>query len=579
MSSTTFALIGVSYYIIALIIIIVVLNIINKKEKKKYQEKISLLERDKNLIIGANILSELNKVEGLINNETMKKVFASWQERFANIKDEDLPLITDDIEEVVELFNQKKYKELSQKIAKLEYKIYYVKTKSDYLLNEIKEITLSEDRNREIITKLKTKYRAIVTKYNNHKDEYADISSSIELQFENVDKLFSAFEKTIEDNNYPELSRIVKALEDLIGNLELVVNESPSIVMMSEKLIPAKIKDLLETADKMQKQGYNLDYLNLEYNFKETNKKVEDILSRLKVLNIIDSTFDLKTIVKYLDDLYTEFDKEKLSKKKYEDYVGSILVKVNKYEKVETTEPKVTVVEPIKKVKDFKYSYDLTDEDVKVIYVIKNELKEIKDDYQRVVDAFRTKTFAYSRLVKEMKVVNARLKQCGEKIDYALKTLGSLKEDETRAREQLKEIKDILNKAKIKIDSYKMPSIPDKYYVELKEANQSIKDLVDELNKQPISIKTLNVRVDTARDLVLKLFNTANESVKSAYMAEMSIVYGNRYRSINENINSGLDRAETLFLKGEFKESLESSINAINIIEPNYYEVLKETLK
>ena len=48
MSSTTFILIGITYYIVSIIIIIVVLNIINKKDRTKYLNSINNLEREKN---------------------------------------------------------------------------------------------------------------------------------------------------------------------------------------------------------------------------------------------------------------------------------------------------------------------------------------------------------------------------------------------------------------------------------------------------------------------------------------------------------------------------------------------------
>jgi septation ring formation regulator EzrA len=116
------------------------LNIINKKENKKYQDKITTLERDKNLIISAGILTELNKVEGLINNDLMQHMFNDWKERFNKIKDEDIPKISDDLIEIEDLYAHHKYKELQDKLAKTEYEIYFVKTKSNYLLNEIKEL-------------------------------------------------------------------------------------------------------------------------------------------------------------------------------------------------------------------------------------------------------------------------------------------------------------------------------------------------------------------------------------------------------------------------------------------------------
>ena len=208
MSKNTFLLIGISYYILAIIIIVIVLNIINKKETKKYNDKIKLLERDKNLIISGGILSELNKVESFINTDEMKEVFANWQERFKKIKEEDIPKISSQIDKIEDLYNKKDYKNLKKEIARTEYDIYFVKTKSDYLLKEVKEVTLSGDRNREEITKAKALYRNILAQYNNNKSDYSYISKAIDLQIENIDKLFSAFEVAMDNNSYQEIGKL-----------------------------------------------------------------------------------------------------------------------------------------------------------------------------------------------------------------------------------------------------------------------------------------------------------------------------------------------------------------------------------
>jgi len=102
----------------------------------------------------------------------------------------------------------------------------------------------------------------------------------------------------------------------------------------------------------------------------------------------------------------------------------------------------------------------------------------------------------------------------------------------------------------------------------MSEAQMSINEMIKELEKRPISIKTLNMRVDTARDLVLKVYNTINETVKTAKMAEKAIVYGNRYRPVNKDVDFGLAKAEGLFEKGSFKSSLEQAMIAINLVEP-----------
>ena len=449
--------------------------------------------------------------------------------------------------------------------------IFYVKTKANFLLEEIREITLSEERNRETITKLKAKYREIITKYNKNKNDYKDVCAPLELQFENVDKLFAAFEVAMESNQYEEVGKIVKGIDDLIGNLAIVIDEAPTIILMGKNLIPNKMKDVKSISLRMASEGYNLDYLNLDYNIEESDKKIQDVFARLNVLNVEDSIFELKTILDYFDNIYNDFDKEKQARRIFEEYIRKILVKANKLEKINNG--------LYRKLDVIKYSYDLTDDDVKVIEVIKQELIQIKKDYNEIVDAHRNKSFAYTRLGKEMEGLNVRLSVTEEKLEVALRSLGSLEEDEQRAHEQLEEIKEILNKARVIIASYKLPVIPNSYYVQLSEANVAIKEMIKEMNMTPVSIKTLNIRVDTARDLVLKLYNTSNEIIKTAAMSEVAIVYGNRYRPVNKNLDNELTKSEDMFFNGEYKKSLECAIRAINVIEPGIYKKLMESMK
>ena len=65
---------------------IVILNLINRKEKNKLKKQIDELEKEKNLVISASMLSELNKVEALVNNDEMRAKLDDWKKRFNNIR-------------------------------------------------------------------------------------------------------------------------------------------------------------------------------------------------------------------------------------------------------------------------------------------------------------------------------------------------------------------------------------------------------------------------------------------------------------------------------------------------------------
>ena len=572
MGSDLNTLLTILCLIITIGVVITVIVLIRRNIKRQYQDTLINLERNKNLIISGSILSELNKVESLINNKDLEEKYHYWRNLFKTIKDEEVPKITDDLIQAEELVSNRQYNEVADYLAKIEFNIYMVKSRAQKLLEDIKEITLSEQKNREIVTKLKTEYRQVFLQYNNsNKMDYALIKIPLELQFENVDKLFGAFEMAMDNNVYSEVGKIVKALDDTIGNLKTVIEEAPSIIMMGKNMIPDRIKDITKIAEKMTAEGYNLDYLKIDYNVSETEKKVADVFDRLNVLNLEDSIFELKTIMDYFDRLYADFDKEKLAKKTFDDYIRTVLIKCKKLKKI--------INKLSSKIADYKYSYDLTDDDVKIISELDHDVNECQTNYDTVVAQYRNKETAYSRLTKEMERINNSLVKIEDKLEFTLRSLGSLKEDEIRAREQLDEIKGILKQAKKHITMYKLPVVPKEFFVQTEEAEEAVKQMIIELEKQPISIKTLNLRVDNARDLVLKLFNTSMEIIKTASMAENAIVYGNRYRVVNSSINSGLIKAERDFFKGNFKSSLEYAINSINVVEPGIHQRLLDAYK
>ena len=564
MDKVTIIITGIFVFCIILLYILTI--VIKNKKKKEILSNIDRLTTEKNLIISSSLITELGKANKLINNKKIASEVEEWKKRFDEIEKTDMPKLTDKLIEVENYMLEKNYAEAHRSLNKAEKSIFHVKAKSIKLLNEIKELTESEERNREAITKLKSVYREVVFKYNKNKNDYMDVSSRIELQFENIDKLFSAFEVAVQNSEYDELGKIVKALDDMIHNISIVIEEAPTIVMMATMILPKKMKDIKSASNKMIREGYNLEYLNIDYNIEETNKKIAEIMDKLYVLNLQDSIFDLKTLLDYYETLYSDFDAEKRGKKEYERGLINISERISKVSSI--------IRNLYAEIDNIKDTYDLSDDEIKVIDEINKELIAVKDSFKLVKDRTLIKVMPYSKLSSEIEMVAVSLSKVEDKLETTLKNLGSLKEDEARARDQLSEIKTIINNSKYKIKDYDLPVIPDKFYIELKEAHDAIKEIVKEIDKKPISIKTLNLRVDTARDLSLKLYQTADSMVNTAAMAEMAIVYGNRYRSSNTEVEMGLISASKAFYKGDYKSSLEIVLNTLNIVEPGIHKKL-----
>ena len=547
-----------SAVVIALVIVIIILHFIKQFEMKYYRDKIKELEKQRNIVASTPVLLELSKVEPIIKNDKMEEKYNKWHDEFISLKENRLTLIDDMLIDLDIYVDKRDYKSCSYSMAKIEMEIYKVREAADNLLEEIKDITLSEEKYRAIVTKLKTKYRVLNKEFQDHKQLYEQMQEPITLQLENIERRFLDFEKVMEDNDYAEVVHVVKALDTMIEHIDIIVKEVPDVLLMANQIIPKRLKEVKDNYDELVSQGYPLDYLNIDYNLDEIKKNIDGILDKVNVLNLEGCMFDLKTMLEYLDSLFIDFEKERLARKVYEEVESDFSKKIEKTNKL--------VNDVYLQLDDIKNLYDLNDEDVDIIHKVNKSLVVINDDYKKLIAKVTANSTPYTMLNKEIEDLTVRLKNMEEELDKSLKSLGNMYDDEVRAREQLNEIQEFLKQCKYRMRTYKLQVITDNYFVQLSEANEAIYEVIKELEKKPIVIKTLNTRVDTARDLVLKLYNTTNEMIRMAQCAEIAIVYGNRYRDYEE-VDAGLNDARDKFFMGDYKKSLDIAIRTISLID------------
>lgn len=551
-------------FVIALILFLTTYLIIKRTKTSKIKKEIEKLDIERNLLVGVPILTELSKVKDLVKTDNLKEKLNEWDTTFKLIRDDRVPKLTDLITEADYLVSRNEYKGAVKKIANIEMEISELKNKSGALLDELKVITTSAERNRNEITKLKVEYRELQNKFDRTMKDYGSIAKPIALQFENIDKRFTEFEYAMDHNDYVGVEKIVTSLQTMLNDMKITLEEVPQIVLMAEMLIPKKIEEATTTYARMLRDGYPMDYLNVEYNIKEINKKISVIMDKLNILDLGDSILELKTILGYFDDLFKDFDKEKEARNIFRENSKLFKSKIDKTNKI--------VYNIYLSIDDIRTTYDLKDDDINKFNIINENLELLNKDFKSLIEHSKMHTFAYTKLTLELDGLFNKLMRLNDDLDYQLKSITSMKDDETRAREQLIVIENLLKQTKLKINDYKLPVIPDSYFIELKEAYQAIREINKELDKKPIVIKILNIRVDTARDLVFKIYNKTNDMLKEALMAEKVIVYGNRYRSSYKEIDKSLGDAEVLFKKGQYKQSLNVSINSIQMIERNIKE-------
>ena len=99
---------------------ITMIIIIRSRKKRAMKRAITALEIEKNKIASSPIVPELAKVESFLNNEKLEVMYNEWSERLKDIKETQVPNLSNMLLEAEYSLKQKDYKSTIYKIAKLE---------------------------------------------------------------------------------------------------------------------------------------------------------------------------------------------------------------------------------------------------------------------------------------------------------------------------------------------------------------------------------------------------------------------------------------------------------------------------
>ena len=556
--------------VLSVILSIVIVKTIRNKTKKKLLNRVNDLEIKKNNLDSLPVMVELSKIEDIAKSEQLEEKISEFKIRYQEVKEIKLKKINDIIVDLDVTVEKRNIKEYINQYSNAEIILDEAECSLNSILDEIDEIASYEEKYRDIITKLKAKYRFLEHTYTEKETMFKDLKDVIKMQFENIAKRFNDFDKVMDEKLYNEIVLVVKSIDTMIDNLDIVIKEVPDILLLLDDLIPGRINDLKKEYGKMQEEGYPLGYLNFDSNISDIEKKENDILTRAKVLNITDSLFDLRVILEYLDSLFKDLEDERNSKVKFDGLDEAFKERSKKLDKI--------VKDIYAQLDDIKAMYHLNEKDLEIIDKLNLKLSVIIKDHKKLYRDIKKREDSYKKHNITINELMSRLNGISSEFDAALRTLGSFYEDEQRAHTELKDMTDLLRKCKNRVRNYKLPIIHDNYFIEIDEAEEAINEVKNEINNKPIIIKDLNMRVETARDLTLKLYATTDEMIRYAYFSEILIVYGNKYRD-NKDINRGLSKAELLYYKGEYKDSFNLLLKVIKVVDSDLIVKINKLIK
>ena len=545
--------------ILAIIVIgVVTFILIRKRKKNKLINGVNELEIRKNKLDSLPVLTELAKIEEIAKSEQLEEKIRDFKERYHILKDERLKNVNDKLVGLDELIAVRDIKGYYESYDEIDQELYEIEEGLNQILVEIDDIASYEEKYRDIVTKLKNRFRTLEKVYDNKEMSFGDIKKAIKMQLENIERRFTDFDVVMEEKLYNEVVLVVKSLDAMIDHLGIVMDELPDILLILNDLIPGRIEDLRIEYDKMVEEEYPVGYLDFDANMEKIDKRCNDILDRAKVLNIADSLFDLKTILEYLDSLFKDLESERNARKEFESNNELFLERFKKID--------VAIKDVYNQMDDIKDMYGLKESDLEVIDNLSLKVSSLNKDYKKVLREVKKGKYSYLKINIDFNEVINYLDRLSDEVDKSIRSLGSMYDDEVRAREEVHNMNDLLIKCRSQIREYRLPIIHDDYSVSVSEAEDALNEVKKELEAKPIIIKTLNMRLETALDLVFKLNKQTEDIIKYAYFTELMIVYGNKFND-KKDIANDISKAELLYSKGDYQQSYELCLKMVDKIE------------
>lgn len=556
---------------IALIVLIAGVILSRMFRLRNYKKAIVEIENRMNAIKTLPIQYRLGRVKGIAKNmPNVQEKYDDFLIRYDEINEflnNDLLTTINDLDEAI---FTRHLKGVRKKIPDLETMVAKYEKDSKQLLSDIEIITEIENVQRLEIIKLKEKYRRSNDLFSTIRLKIETFVPAIPDSFEAIDKKFVQLEDLMNSQLFEQAKQLTSTIDKDIDQLDAALRDLPTYISIVRKYIPKRIREIDSIIEEMTESDYSIERLNTTIRYNKIVSDLNTAIENIKALNLENVGQTLEVITEEINDLASDFDKEKAAFKKYakhRDECFDMVFEINKM--IENS------LESLKTLRENYVldNYNITlEEDTKLFKDVLTEISELKI-------IIESGDFSYLMMTERFEEIMDECKPYRKSVDDFLQLEKSLNIEEKRALDELENINIVLLEIKSEIKNKHLPTINDSYKDYIQDSYQKAEAILGFIKHRPIDLDNLMTQVDAARDVIYKLYDNVHNLIVTAEMVEDAIVFGNRYRSDFLEVNTELTKSELLFRNGEYTKALSTAVDIIEKIKPGSYEMLINKMK
>ncbi|MCJ8009600.1 septation ring formation regulator EzrA [Lederbergia wuyishanensis] len=557
--------------VITSIILVLILFIVGYFMRKKLYKEIDRLESRKLELMNRPVMEEMTKVKKLNMTGQTEEMFERWRGMWDEIIAVQLPNIDEMLfyaEEYSDKYRFNKAKETHLNIEKM---LEDIEAQITQILDELEELTGSEEKNREEIEGLLEQYRNSKKNVLAHRHIYGVAAEKFEQLLDAVGEKIANYEELTNNGDYLDARKVVITLASELEQLIIKMEKVPDLLTECQTVIPSQKSELKDGFQEMMQQGFILEHLDIENQFEQIDKALETYIGFLKATETEEVENGLEEIKEKIDTLYDLLEKEVYAKHhilQENEVVDTTLQQLRDINNNITHETKIV-----------QHSYQLLNDDLEAPSKLEKNLSQLSNRYELLKARIIEEKTAFTLLSEELKEIDEQVKALQQEQNDFIEKLQNLRKDELEVRSNIeilqKKIKEIISLVK----KSRMPGLPGDFQSLYEQAEEQIGDVIKSLDEKPLNIKAVQKFLFDATDTVEYLYTRTEEHIENARLAEQVIQYGNRYRGRNPQLRANLEKAEQAFRNYEYKSALEQAATAVEEIEPGALKRIEEIFK
>ncbi len=552
------------YVIYGVIIAILAIIIYGAISRKRVYKEVDRLEAWKIQIMNKPVTDEIAKIKGLnMSGETEQK-FESWRNEWDEILTLKLPDLEErlfDVEEAANKYRFMKARNMSEDIAK---ELSAIEEGIQAMLDDVHLLINSEEDNRKQIDDIRKYFKDLKKYFKQNLNMLGTTVYSFEKRLELIEQSFLKYEAATKEGNYFEAREILLMMKEEIDLEKWKMEEVPKILVQIETEIPTQLEEIAQGMKEMEEDGYVVDHFSFKNDLQEIKQNLHKLLPFLEEGNIEEAKQSIQELYQGIDAIYETLEQEVLAKQ----FVSYELTEIR--EAIERLRSGFQLLKA--DVETIKMSYRIPEEELKTHMKLEKQIKDLMYKLSVIEDAAANDKQSNLSLKASIEEFKAELSSREEVLTDCVETLNSLRSDEIKANDTLKELRAKIRQAQRLIKKSNIPGLPEHVLFKLNEAQTSLQLANQKLETIPLVMNDVNEAMEQALDTVNEVYDVISKTIEQALTAERVIQYGNRFRSNNTFVHIELLRAEESFRLYQYEEALEIALSVIEDLEPRVLE-------